>query len=313
MIAARPLEASPQVEPGAPAPLRLVSVTTVEDLIEGWVLWQRARGLSDKTITERAAVIRRVPRADELTPTLVDRYLTRGSWAKSTHAAYHGAIRAWCRWLIVTGRRADDPTVLAPAPKVRKGRPRPIANEHPAVLLVSHLHRRTRAMILLGAYAGLRVSEIAGVRGQDVDLITNTVTVVGKGGKRRDIPLHPVLVDLARTMPPRTWWFPSWTGNHRNRAGGPMLGNSVSACISNAMSRVGVQGTPHALRHWFGSALRQVGVDSLVIKELMGHESVATTAIYIEIRREQEVEAVDNLPNLASHQLRAGKPESTRL
>ena len=153
-------------------------------------------------------------------------------------------------------------------------------------------------MVLLAAYAGLRVSEIAGIRGEDVDTIINSISILGKGGKRRHLPLHPLLQSAARTMPPRTWWFPSWTGNYRYRAGGPMLANSVSACISRAMDRAGVPGTPHALRHWFGSALRESGVDSLVIKELMGHESLATTAIYVKVPVRQCIEAVESLPRL---------------
>ena len=78
-------------------------------------------------------------------------------------------------------------------------------------------------------------------------------------------------------MPLRSWWFPTWVGNARYAAGGPMLGNSVSAVISKTMDRAGVPGTPHALRHWFGTALRAEGVDSLVIKELMGHERNLST------------------------------------
>jgi integrase/recombinase XerD len=42
------------------------------------------------------------------------------------------------------------------------------------------------------------------------------------------------------------------------------------------MDRAGVPGKPHSLRHWFGSSLKGTGVDSLVIKELMGHESLTT-------------------------------------
>ena len=64
------------------------------------------------------------------------------------------------------------------------------------------------------------------------------------------------------------------------------------------MDRAGVPGTPHALRHWFGSALRESGVDSLVIKELMGHESLATTAIYVKVPVRQCIEAVESLPDL---------------
>ena len=77
-----------------------------------------------------------------------------------------------------------------------------------------------------------------------------------------------------------------------------MLGNSVSAVVSRAMDRAGVPGTPHALRHWFGTALRAAGVDSLVIKELMGHESLATTAIYVDVPLTQRTNAIGLLPEL---------------
>ena len=100
-------------------------------------------------------------------------------------------------------------------------------------------------------------------------------------------------------MPLRSWWFPTWVGNARYAAGGPMLGNSVSAVISKTMDRAGVPGTPHALRHWFGTALRAEGVDSLVIKELMGHESLATTAIYVDVPLTQRTNAVGLLPDLS--------------
>jgi len=219
-------------------------------------------------------------------------------WAKSTRATYHGAIRAWSLWLVRTGRRPDDPTLIATTPKVPKGRPRPVADEHLVVLLNTRMYRRTRAMILLGAYAGLRVSEIAAIRGEHFDLITHTIAITGKGDKTRYIPLHPVLQQLAADMPDRSWWFPSWVGNQRYTAGGPVLGNSVSDSISKTMDRAGVPGKPHSLRHWFGSTLKEAGVDSLVIKELMGHESLATTAIYVQVPLKMQCTAVNLLPTL---------------
>jgi integrase/recombinase XerD len=99
-------------------------------------------------------------------------------------------------------------------------------------------------------------------------------------------------------MPTRSWWFPTWNGNRQGEAGGPMLANSVSATVSNAMNRAGVPGTPHALRHWFGTKLREMGADSLTIKELMGHESMATTAIYVGIPLRQCAQAVNMLPDI---------------
>ena len=275
-------------------------------LLEEWVLRQRAAGLSAKTIRERIAVIGRLPDPAHLTPTDVDRFLANPAWAKATRATYHGAIRAWCLWLVRTGRRQDDPTLIATTPKVPKGRPGPVADEHLTVLLSTRMSGRTRAMILLGAYAGLRVSEIAAIRGEHVDRITCTIAITGKGEKTRYIPLHPILQLIARDMPPRGWWFPSWVGNCQYAAGGPVLGNSVSACVSNAMDRAGVPGKPHSLRHWFGSTLKESGVDSLVIKELMGHESLATTAIYVRVPLRMQCSAVNLLPDVRQLSIPAG-------
>ena len=97
--------------------------------MEEWVLRQRAAGLSAKTIRERIAVVGRLPDPVLLTPIDVDRFLANPAWAKATRATYHGAIRAWCLWLVRTGRRPDDPTLIATTPKVPKGRPRPVADE----------------------------------------------------------------------------------------------------------------------------------------------------------------------------------------
>ena len=270
-------------------------------LLDEWVIWQRARNVSDKTITERVVVVRRLRCAATISAVDVDRFLSNPLWSKATRATYHGAIRAWCLWLVRTKRREDDPTLIATPPRVPKRRPRPLADEHLAALLETKMHQRTHAMILLGAYAGLRVGEIAKIRGEDVDLITKSISVTGKGDKRRDVPLHPILQTLAADMPPRLWWFPTWVGNARHAAGGPMLGNSVSAVISRTMNRAGIPGTPHALRHWFGTALRAAGVDSLVIKELMGHESLGTTAIYVDVPVTQRTSAVGLLPDLVRH------------
>ena len=106
------------------------------------MLRQRAAGLSAKTIRERIAVIGRLPDPAHLTAIDVDRFLANPTWAKATRATYHGAIRAWCLWLVRTGRRPDDPTLIATTPKVPKGRPRPVADEHLAVLLSTALRPR---------------------------------------------------------------------------------------------------------------------------------------------------------------------------
>src|SRR5664279_5378108 len=128
--------------------LRVLSPSDVDQqaLLDEWVLRQRADGLSEKTIRERVGVIGRLSNAANLTAVDVERFLANQAWARSTRATYHGAIRAWSLWLIRTGRRPDDPTLIATTPKTPKGRPRPVADEHLTVLLSTRMSGRTRAM-----------------------------------------------------------------------------------------------------------------------------------------------------------------------
>ncbi|WP_231115422.1 site-specific integrase [Mycobacterium avium] len=83
----------------------------------------------------------------------------------------------------------------------------------------------------MAALAGLRVHEIAKMRGEDVDLDARTLRVTGKGGRTDTIPLHPRLVAAALSMPTRGWWFPA---NSRRR-GEHLHSKSVSDIIGSAM------------------------------------------------------------------------------
>ena len=81
------------------------------------------------------------------------------------------------------------------------------------------------------------------------------------------------------------------------------------------MDRAGIPGKPHSLRHWFGSSLKDAGVDSLVIKELMGHESLATTAIYVRVPLRMQCTAVNLLPDVQpeARQRRIALPQDVPL
>jgi integrase/recombinase XerD len=133
-------------------------------------------------------------------------------------------------------------------------------------------------MILLAAYEGLRVHEMAKIRGEDVDLAAGTLRVVGKGGVDAVLPLHPLVAAEADWHPNRGYWFPSKTpGPHIQRS-------SVSGIIGDVMTRAGVPGSPHALRHYFGTeVLKASGGQLLVAQQLLRHASVATTQIYAEV------------------------------
>lgn len=266
--------------------------------LAAWRLWQESQGLSQRTITERAAVIRHLLEysgADPLTltPDHIVAYTARPELSPASKGTYHASIRAFCRWLVQTERRADDPSSRTPRPKRPKGRPRPVHDNQLEALLAQVNRRRTRLMILLAALAGLRVHEIAKVRGEDFDLANDVLTVVGKGGKLALLPLHERIASEVSTFPRHGWLFPAY-GDNRTAAG-HIEPQSVSLSIMRTMRRAGVDGKAHQLRHWYATSLLAAGADLRIVQELMRHESPATTAIYTKVDMTQQMAALTRL------------------
>lgn len=269
--------------------------TQGEQLLKDWARRMRAEGLAERTVREWPRIVGRAGRicgADPTTLTvdqLID-YLA-GLPTASTRQTYFGALRAWHRWLVARGIRADDPTEDLRRPRAPRREAHPVATRHLDILLTSGIRRRTRTALLLCAYQGLRVHEAAKVRGEDVDLAGQRFRVVGKGGVDVWRPLHPLIAAEAAHYPRRGWWFPSHT-----RPGHPIRRESLSSAISRAMKRAGVPGTAHSLRHWLATELTSANVNARVAQTLMRHASPATMAIYAEVRREQQLGALLRLP-----------------
>ncbi|WP_234897236.1 tyrosine-type recombinase/integrase [Mycolicibacterium vanbaalenii] len=177
------------------------------------------------------------------------------------------------------------------SPRYPERVPRPVSDDDLIRLLCTPMHHRTRVMILLAALAGMRVAEISKVRGEDVDVTTPRLFVIGKGGKRAWIPLHPLVVDVALTMPRRGWWFPA----NSRRPGNHVHAKSVSDIIGQAMRRAGARGTPHSLRHWTGTTLLDDGADLRTVQELLRHSSVANTQIYTRVPDQRRHDAINRL------------------
>lgn len=149
--------------------------------------------------------------------------------------------------------------------------------------------RRDHALLLLAVQTGLRVAELTGLRRNDVVLTTGAhVRCRGKGRKQRSTPLTASTVTTLREWlkandaPPDSPLFPS-------RHGTPLSTDAVewlvkkyataaaSHCPSLATRRI----TPHVLRHSTAMFLREAGVDISVIALWLGHESIASTQIYM--------------------------------
>ena len=140
-----------------------------------------------------------------------------------------------------------------------------------------------RLLLMLGAYGGLRAAEMVGLRWADVDLDAGRLMVKrGKGGKRRTIPLAPLLADALREAA-RPSAFVLALEPERQTAG--IAGTRYRAAIrrlKRACLRAGVPPRGlHALRHSAGTRLYEQSGDVELVSRLLGHESIATSTIYI--------------------------------
>lgn len=279
---------------GAPSSGTWSAMTSV-DYLQLWVQAMRADGLSERTVSERPAIVRRAAAAVggdplHLNTEQIVSYLSATQTA-GTRQTYYSALRSWHTWLLARGLREDDPMACLRRPRAPRRHPHPVATGHLERLLTSGIRGRTRTAVLLCSYQGLRVHEAAKIRGEDVDLIAGTLRVVGKGGTDEILPLHPLVAAEAAKYPRRGYWFPSHT-----RPGHPVRRESLSAVISRAMRRAGIPGSAHALRHWYATELIRAGANVRVVQTLMRHASLATTALYTEIDADQQRAALTLLP-----------------
>ena len=266
-------------------------------LVGDWALWQQAGRRAKRTVAERTRVIMAFLNdtgTDPLSSTPMDIIgwlAANDQWSQSTAATYHSYLMSWHKFLVLMEHRTDNPMYKTQTPKRPERSPRPVSDADLIKLLTVRVRRRTKVMLLLAALAGLRVAEIANVKGDDIDLGAGRIQVTGKGNKRAWVPLHPLLKEVALTMPTHGFWFP---GNSR-RPGKAIRSKSVSDIIGQAMGRAGVRGTPHSLRHWYATTLLSGGADLRTVQELMRHSSVQTTQVYTQVPDARRTEAVYRL------------------
>ena len=137
-------------------------------------------------------------------------------------------------------------------------------------------------------FSGLRSAEVLSLQVRDVDIPWRWVRVVGKGDKERTVPLDVDVAGLVQTYllaerpeSASTTLFLVAKGSHR---GQPLTPAGLRTVFRYHRAVAGVPaGNPHALRHSFGTALAEAGVDLAVLQALMGHDRVDSSAAYIHL------------------------------
>lgn len=270
------------------------SLSVPENRLRAWTVWMQAAGLSNRTIQGRADTVRLLARRHSVDPAeatweILAQFLANCP-SPGTRQVYRSQLVSFYHWLVLTDQRIDDPTIKLHKGRPVKRKPRPVSLDQLDAMLRQPMHHMTMPKLLLGAYEGFRVHEIAKFRGEDID--GDTIRVIGKGGILGEVPLHPLVAKVAERMPPRGYWFPS-----HNRLG-PVQPNSVSVVVGKLMRRAGLppSRTAHSLRHFFGTEELRATGNLRLVQQLMRHENIASTVLYTEIDREVRLAAVLALP-----------------
>jgi integrase/recombinase XerD len=142
-----------------------------------------------------------------------------------------------------------------------------------------------RAIFMLTYSAGLRISEVSGLKIGDIDSKRMLVRVVqAKGHKDRYTVLSPIALDMLRRYwkryRPQTWLF-------ETRPGKAIAPRTIEKVFKNAVVRAGIKKdvSVHSLRHSFATHLMEQGVALPVIQQLLGHKSLRTTGIYLHVQQ----------------------------
>jgi integrase len=239
----------------------------------------QALGQSPATIRLHTQTVTSLARSAGVPPERVTRqdcihFLARplSAWSKLT---YWKALRAWSRFLVEFGHRSDDLLKGVPRPRTPEPVARPLTDETITRLLNAPLSARAAAYVRLALFGGLRVSEVARIRGEDFDCGAGWLLVLGKGGHTAHIPLHPEIVKLAAHMPRVGLWFPSSA-----HLGQPISPKTVTAVIGQALRSVGSTATAHCLRDTCATRVQRTVRDIRITQTLLRHRSIKSTQKY---------------------------------
>jgi len=190
------------------------------------------------------------------------------------------------------GREVSDAPRMR-GPRIAKGLPRPVtpddaiglAETVDALAVEDWVGVRDRAVLLLLYGAGLRIAEALSLKADALPL-GDRLTVTGKGGKQRVVPLLPIVREAVADYAARCPWpLPRDEALFRGAKGGPLAQGMVQKATARARRALGLpeSATPHALRHSFATHLLGAGTDLRSLQELLGHASLGSTQIYTQV------------------------------
>lgn len=275
------------------------------------------RGLSQNSISAYSQDIKKLVRflADhkiESSPvkiegTVLERfvYSSAKEMAPRSQARMISGLRNFFDYLVFEDLRKENPTDLLESPKIGRKLPDTLSEaEINQIISVIDLSKpegeRNRAMLETMYSCGLRVSEMIGLRISDLFFDEGFIKVIGKGNKQRFVPINNYMIklietykDLIRSGIKTQKGFEDTL--FLNRRGKQISRNMVFMILKDHAQKAGISKTvsPHTLRHSFATHLLENGADLRAIQQMLGHESITTTEIYMHLDKSHLKQVVE--------------------
>lgn len=211
-----------------------------------------------------------------------------------TQARIISGIRSFFSFLKITGKVKDNPAALLKMPKLGKHFPDILTVEEidameAAIDVSTYEGCRNRAIVEVMYSCGLRVSEVVSLRISNLFLQEEYIMVEGKGSKQRLVPISETAITLIRD-------YLAIRGDVNvksdaedilflNRRGSGMSRVMIFYIVKDLCEQCGIHKniSPHSLRHSFATHMLEGGANIRAIQQLLGHESISTTEIYVHI------------------------------
>lgn len=204
-------------------------------------------------------------------------------------------LRSFFDFLVFEDYRKTNPTDLIETPKIGRKLPDTLS-DHEIMRLISTIDlskpqgERNRTILETMYGCGLRVSELITLRLSDLFFDEGFIRVVGKGSKERFVPIHRqsqkyinFYISDIRTHIPRVKEFEDTL--FLNRRGKGLSRQMIFMILKDLAikAQIGKKISPHTLRHSFATELLKRGADLRAIQQILGHESITTTEVYVHL------------------------------
>ena len=244
--------------------------------------WRDYRGATESTLANYSWALEKLPSLPATADDIVD-LIGAQHLAPSSRRQLWVSLRVFCQWMSATYEVPDPMAGLKP-PKARPEFPRSLEVSELDLLLTLTRPARDLAIVMLAADTGCRLGELANLTWRDVG--SETITVSGKTGPRT-VPVgqraREALTGLGDDQD-------VWIG----RGGRPLTRSGVEQVVRRSLARAGFRppkAGPHLLRHTFAKLYVMGGGDAFTLQRILGHASVRSTQIYVNMNPRELIEA----------------------